>query len=83
MRAGVSASAGGALNRVDDAVVHVAHPHLVPREQEHRDREHGEDDAMNRAVDRDDAQHDAISQRLATERKLDLVARRWKLARRR
>ena len=79
----MSASAGSALNRVDDAVVHVAHPHLVPGEQEHGDREHRKDDAVNGAVDRDDAQHDAISQRLATERKLDLVARRWKLARRR
>ena len=66
---------GRALNGVHDAVEEVAHADLVRREQEHRDRERGQDDEVDRAVDRDDAQHDPVAQRLPAQRQLDLVTR--------
>ncbi len=76
--AGVS---GRPLHRVDEAIERVAHADLVRGEQEDGDREHREDDEVKRAIDRDDSQHDAVTQRLAAQRQLDLLARRQRLAR--
>ena len=78
---GVRRPRRAALDRVDDAVEEVAHPNLVRREQEDRDGERSQDDEVDGAVDRDDAQHDAVAQRLSAKRQLDLVAGRRRLAR--
>jgi len=47
---------------------------LVLEEGEDQDRQRGEDDEVQRAVDRDQPQHDLVAQRAPAERQLELVA---------
>ena len=75
------ARAGGvrgaaAVDGVHDAIEHVARRDLVPREEEHRDGQLCQHDEVEGAIDRDDAQHDAVAQRLPAEGELDLVVGR-------
>ena len=81
--AGLDRAAGDAALQVgEDPVVGVAQAVLVTGERDHRDPEQHEDHEVKRAVDRDQAQHDLVAQRLAAQRHRDLVAFRRMLARR-
>src|SRR5919201_415811 len=54
----------------------------VSREDQQEDRQAGEHDEVQRAIDRDQTQHDLVAQRLATQRQLEFFPRRQHAARR-
>ena len=58
----------------EDPVVGVAQAFLITGKRDHADAEQRQDHEVKRPVDRDQAQHHLVAQRLAAQRHLNLIA---------
>ena len=76
-----AAGHGAALQVGDDAVEALAEGGAMRGEEQDRDAEQPEDEEVQGAVDRDQAQDDLVAQRASAQRQLDLVAAGRVLAR--